>query len=70
MTDREALLALAAPEPDWVDDGPKVWQAWKADHDAALAHVAEVQARPWDFPTVMVLGDRHDFRVMVTWMEP
>lgn len=38
MTDREAMFALAEPEPDYADE-PERWQTW---HDArleALAHV-------------------------------
>jgi hypothetical protein len=37
MTDREAMLILARPEPDYADD-PAGWQVWNDDRRAALEH--------------------------------
>jgi hypothetical protein len=48
VTDREALLALAEPEPDEPLQGhPEnvtAWDAWNARRLEAFAHVAEIRA--------------------------
>ena len=52
MTDREAMLALAEPEPDYFDDRDS-WQPWHDRWVAALEHArAEIAleraaACPW-----------------------
>ena len=46
MTDREAMLALADPEPDYWDER-EAWQAWHDLRMAALLHArGEVEIVP------------------------
>jgi predicted RNA-binding Zn-ribbon protein involved in translation (DUF1610 family) len=48
MTDREAMLILAKPEPDYCDD-PQTWQIWNDRRIAALVHAREALSWlcPW-----------------------
>jgi hypothetical protein len=39
MTDREAMFALALPEPDYADT-PTIWQLWIEARRAALEHAS------------------------------
>jgi hypothetical protein len=39
MTDREAMFALALPEPDYADT-PTMWQLWIEARRAALEHAS------------------------------
>jgi hypothetical protein len=40
VTDRDAMVALAQPEPDYFDE-PAEWQIWHDDRIAALRWVGE-----------------------------
>jgi hypothetical protein len=52
VTDRDAMVALARPEPDYFDE-PAEWQTWHDDRIAALRWVRETTtdlmptACPW-----------------------
>ena len=42
MTDREALLALTAPEPEY-SGNPSGWQQWHDRYNEAIEHAAHVR---------------------------
>lgn len=61
MTDREAMLALAAPEPDYFDT-PGQWQVWHDRYVAALRHARTVAREGVELepiPRYVELGEAH-----------